>query len=595
MNVSLEWLKPKYLFALSLTQFFAWLIIVISLSGTYVGAAVSDPLAMINVLFPYFWIILITFVATCFLAFVKKDSPRWLHTVLLVQFGLFLFYTPFLLGSFSWSPDSLWHGGVASYMPSILEGAKYPLTQYAQSYPFSFLITYGAETAFNVDVVTYTLYVFPPVCIAAIATLSYLFISRITSGRTAFLSLLLALPALHYLEPHVSPFATGTVLLFASFLLLTYKGKAAIALNIIVITILVLTHPISPLFLGIYLSAVLIVAIIKKIRSLLTKKVVTYSIKPGVILVLLGFLVTFWAYWTMYEASPNYTGVQAPLTKLLSAQFLTNLFKSVEWTTSGQGFIYPEISQLSLLIYAAFMISVLSILALTIFKFIRHKSVLSIVSVNLAKLFRTKSIQGPFYLRLVLVLMAIGSAAMSYLLFSSSGERFLLGRGLIFFLIMGSVAICTFVNYNSYRKFRIQTAVIFVGVLFLVSTFPIVSYSKESYNTFTPNAEKGLIFLGSLDLSNKTVCMTSSQQLASFADLSVGLELIDFPPNLAVEKPDIIVLRINSYYFMAMRYNMSFTNNSYVQLLSYLENSVEYTEIYSDPEFLVYERSMLSP
>ena len=579
----------KILAVLAAAFFLAWLVLILNLRVIYVNISGLAPLGMVNLLFPYFWIILVGFITICFFTLKQRDSPRWLHVLLLAQLSLMLYYTPFLLGGFSWSPDSLWHGGVADYMPSILSGSKFSLTEYAQSYPLSFLITYGVESLFSLDVVMYTLYIFPPICIVLISTLAYFFASRTFNKRTAFLAMLLALPALHYIEPHVSPFAMGTVLLLASLVLLTYKGAKATVSSLLLIVAVTLTHPISPIFLGIYLSVALLVSLLSRVNSV---KLYTGSffanlflnIKPKVspirrkafrLTILLLFLCALWFYWTIYQASPNYVGVEAPVSNVLDLTFLTNLMHVFEWTASGQGFIYPQISQLSLFVYAIFLVSTITIFMVNLFNFLRRRG----------------RVEQSIPTLLTLTLTAIGSGVMSYLLFSSSGERFLLGRGLIFFLLMGSICIATYLTGTTIKKSNLKTAIAFIFVIFLVCTFPIISYSKEAYNTFTPSAESGLIFLSqNIDLSQKTLSMTGDQQLASYANLSKGLNLVGFPPNLS-QPPGIIVLRVNSYYLLAMRYDLSLTQNTYTELCANLTENQLYDKVYSNAKFEIYIRS----
>ena len=583
--------KPQTWALISLFLFFSWIFLVLTKGPDYKILVRTDPLAMINVLFPYFWVILAAFIAVCLVVFIQRGSPTWLHILLLAQISLMLYYTPFLLGGFSWSPDSLWHGGVASYMPSILSGSKFSLTEYGQSYPVSFLITYGVERLFSINVFTYTLYIFPPICTALISSLAYFFTSRILDKRTAFLSMLFALPTLHYIEIHVSPFATGTVLLLASLVLLTYKSAKALAFSLLIILAATLTHPISPIFLGIYLICVLIVNFLFGKNSMMLhsfgvslkcffkgKDLRTYYINSRIFIVPLMFLflVDFWLYWTIYEAAPNYIGVDVPVSKILDLSFLTNLINTVEWTTGGQGFIYPRISQLSLSIYGIFLVSIATIFLINLFKFLKNR----------------KNVEISVPIRLTLTLTAIASGVMSYLLFSSSGERFLLGRGLIFFLLMGSICIATYIVGTNVKRPKIKIAIAFVFILFLFFTFPIISYSKEAYNTFTPSADAGLKFLtNKIDLSHKTLSMTSDQQLASYVNLTKGLELIGFPPNLTYQKPDVVVLRINSYYLMSMRYDLSFTDNTYTKLRYNLTENQPYNHIYSNSEFDIYLRA----
>ncbi|NLB74958.1 MAG: hypothetical protein GX799_00625 [Crenarchaeota archaeon] len=542
----------------------------------YVTTVESNALAMIDVLFPYYWIIIGLFMTVCFFGFTLKERSRWLDIALLVQLAFMLFYTPFLMGGFSWSPDSLWHGGVGTYFPSVWEGLEYPLTQYCRSYPLSFLITFSAEQLLKVDIVTYTLYIFPPICIALISSLAYFFVSRIINKNTAFLTMLLALPALHYLEPHVSPFATGTVLLLISLILTTYKNAKAFALNMLVVLALVLTHPISPIFLGVYLFSVILVFLLTNVSFRLLKESLTsHTFKPTVrptLIILLVFLAIVWTLWTTYGAAPNYAGVEKSILNVVNLNFLKNLISSMQWTTEGQGFIYPEISQLGLFVYAIFLGGVL----LTLFS-------------SLFTLMSKRKIDHLTITRIELAIAAIFSAVMSYLLFSSSGERFLLGRGLIFLLIFGAACIATYfsgwiVNSTLKKKFPI-----YVLIFFLVCSFPVVAYSKESYNTFTPLAEEGLVYLTTeFDLSKHTLSMTSSQQLAAYADLSKDLKLVDFPPNMSRYEPDIVVLRLNSFYFISMRYDLSFTNNSYIELQEYLLENSEYIRVFNNSQFEIY-------
>ena len=214
------------------------------------------------------------------------------------------------------------------------------------------------------------------------------------------------------------------------------------------------------------------------------------------------------------------------------------------------------------------------------------------ISIEGLKGFFTRNFDALTYKRLILVLAAILYAIMSFLLFLSSGERFLLGRGLLYFVFMGSMVIATYFVVGSPRWRRAKSLFALGLVVFLVCTFPVISYSKESYNTFTPSADYGLRFLSSkIDLSQMSLSMTSMQQLASYADLSKGLTLRPFPPNMAISSPDVIALRINGYFLVSMRNDLSFTNNSYTRLDAYLQGSSDYNKVYSNSQFEIFVRS----
>jgi hypothetical protein len=561
-----ERLNNYFLALAAIAVLVVWVVFILFLRGLYAAQTLVDPLAMIDILFPYYWVILLFSVSLCIIALLRKNSPRWLHVLMLTNFALLLFYTPFLLGGFSWSPDAFWHGGIANYMPSIIAGAKYPLTDYAQNYPLSFLITYGALNVLQTNILTYNLYIFPVVFIFLFTALSYLFISRITDKTTAALALLIAFPALHYIEPHVSPFATGTIFVLGSLALLTYRGLKFYVLNAALMVLLVLVHPISPLFLIVYLFFIVIFG------SFNYKTGKLYKNSRKIAFSLLLLLSVSWFLWTYFEAASNYVGITAPFYRVISFEFLNSLSGSVQWTTGGQGFIFPLIGQLSLFVYAAVGLLIVLVCGPSILFF-----------------FLKKGFDYTLRIRLQLAFAALGSAAIGYLLFSSSGERFLLGRGLLFFLLFGSITIAAFATNT---KIKSKTLVPFLVpvVLFLAVTFPVVAYSKESYNTFTPQACEVLSFIGAkMDLTNKTISMGYDQQLASYVDLSKGFKLVGFPPDMEANKPDIIVLRLNYYYLLAMRYEFSFSNNSYTQIQTYLANCTDYNLVFSNPQSQVWE------
>ena len=99
--------RSEVIACVSSVVFFSWFFLAFSRMAEFQNLAGTDPLAMIDVLFPFFWIVLLAFVGVCFVAFVYASDNRLLHALLLSEFSLMLFFTPFLLSGFSWSPDSL--------------------------------------------------------------------------------------------------------------------------------------------------------------------------------------------------------------------------------------------------------------------------------------------------------------------------------------------------------------------------------------------------------------------------------------------------------------------------------------------------------
>ncbi|TRZ80615.1 hypothetical protein D4R86_04020 [bacterium] len=575
----LKW--PQVVALSSVVLFFFWFLLILYAAPQFQETVGTDSLAMINVLFPYYWIILLAFVVICFSTFFKAESPGWLYMLLIGQLSLMLYFTPFLLSGFSWSPDSLWHGGVARYLPEILSGSKIHFSQYAQSYPFSFLITYFANRIIGIDIISFTLYIYPLIASVLISVLAYFFAARVLSNKVGFLALLFTLPAWHYIEPHVSPFSAGTILVLISLILLTYKSLLALVLTIFAVLLLTITHPISPISLGAYIFAYIIIGFLLKItqgKNLISKGMNRFSsIHDSVSF--LWILTIAWLSWTVYHAMSSYPGLETAFLSIFNFGFLSRILNVSNFTVGGQGFIYPELHTLGLIIYGLFLL----IMLFPFFEYLIHGLGNKTAKPNL------------MYDKMALSFAAVINAVMGFFLFLSSSERFLLGRGLLYFLLFGSMVFATYFLNSGQFISKLRKIFALGLIIFLFCSFPVISYSKEAYNSFTPSAEAGLIFLSStVDLSKNSLSMGVDQQLAAYMDLSKDFISVPFPPNLTSESPDVIVLRINSYYVISMRYDLSFTNNSYTVLEENLAMNSDYNKIYSNSRFEIYVHSPLT-
>jgi len=560
---------------LSFFPFISWFLLVIFKSGTFQNTHGSDPLAAINVLYPFYWIILSFFILIfVYVIYRDCDSP-FLHVLLLCEISLVLFFTPFVLSGFSWSPDSLFHGGVASYMPQILNGANIPFSDYPQAYPLSYLLTYSLQNLFRLNIIQYTLYVYPALSSILISVLGYFFVAKVIGPKNAFLAMIVTLSALHYLEPHVSPFSTGTILILFALISLTMKSRIAKVLFVISVLALVLTHPISPLSLGVFLFYVLVVKFLStKLFGLSLDLGFFSKIASNISFTSVFLTMAVWFTWTLNYSYQAYGSVGYSIARILSLEFLNVVDEATQFTVGG--FIYPEIFQINLIVYAIFAIFSL-FFVLRSFKNILQKSTSTFTLLEF------------FFSSLALIY-----AAYSYLLYLGSGEHVILGRGLIFFVLMASLPISMFL-LNKSNNFRVKQMKLLFSVLLLTGlffSFPIVSYSKEAYNTYTPSQAAGLEFMAdNLNLSMGTVSLSADQQLASYVNLNDGLSLIKYPPDLDSIQPDYVVLRVNYYLARAMRYELDFENNTHTQLVTELSNNPDYTKIYSNGEFEVYAKS----
>ena len=548
----------------------AWFVFIRSIAGTFQVAHGSDALAMINILFPVFWLFLLGYLFLSFLTIYSRSENKYLHSLQLCGLALLLFLTPFLLSGFSWSPDSLFHGGVASYIPEIFSGEKIPLSNYAASYPASFIHTFLVEEITGLTIFQYTLLVYPPIAIVTFTLLAYCFISQVVDASKAFISLLVALPALHFIELHVSPFSIGTLLILTALMTLTSKSGKVRLLFFFSILALILTHPVSPLSLGIFLGSALLIQVVQRFYSHHrwhnAKNVVS-----NISWELMFFLVICWLIWTLNWATTQYPSINSALSRIFTLQFLRDLQLISEFTGKG-GFIYGGVQLLNLLIYGIF-----GILDLIVFLF------------SLLK-FRSNTEDPHLILSLFFSSSGLVFAVYGFSLYLGTGEHVLLGRGLLFFIFSSSITLTLQLFQQNQKRLKpLKQLALFTLLTFLFITFPVNSYSKEAYNTHTPTSEAGLHFIATtLDLSTHSISMAASRQLASYVDLTQGLLLAPYPPPLPQTTPDYIALRINSYFLISMRYDLNFHNNTFTQLRENLEVNSMYNKIYTNSLFDLY-------
>jgi hypothetical protein len=458
-------------------------------------------------------------------------------------------------------------------MPEILAGETLPLSGYAASYPLSFLDTFLVEEITGLNIFQYSLYVYPFISIVAFTFLAYIFVSRLLGSPKAFVSLLIALPALHFIEPHVSPFSTGTILILTSLITLTSESRKMRFLFFFSILAVVLIHPVSPLSLGIFLASALVIRFLER---LLSRRSTQYfkGLVSNISWELIFFLGIFWLIWTLNWAATKYASVNSAIAKIITLEFLQDIRLVTEFTGSG-GFIYGNIQLLSLLIYGIFGIFDLAVFLLNFLKLRSEKKDRDVV------------------LQLFFSFSSLVFAVYAYLLFLGTGEHVLLGRGLLFFILNSSIAFTIQIYQNNYKILKkLKTSMIFMLIVLLFVTFPINSYSKEAYNTHTPTSGAGLGFIGNnLDLSNSSISMAADRQLASYVDLNEGLMLSRYPPNITDIAPDYVALRVNSYFLISMRYDLSFQNNSFTQLRETLEANSTYNKIYTNSMFDIYAKN----
>lgn len=222
-----------------------------------------DPLAEINSLFPLYYIAIALTALLLISCLIWRVGNKWLHILLLMMFAVMLWLTPYLLTGFVRLGDSAWHTGVAMKIPQVLAGEPIPFSGYAWSFPGSYIYHYSFVSIVGIQPLTY-INLFPLFCLLLFVLLCYLLAAKLFSSKVALLSMLIAIPGLHYLQLHASPHTISALLMLTALLWLTQRGAAMKVVLIVamVIIAIIISHPTTPLLLSIFLAAALLTRII---------------------------------------------------------------------------------------------------------------------------------------------------------------------------------------------------------------------------------------------------------------------------------------------------------------------------------------------
>ena len=124
-------------------------------------------------------------------------------------------------------------------------------------------------------------------------------------------------------------------------------------------------------------------------------------------------------------------------------------------------------------------------------------------------------------------------------------------------------------------------------MLFFTLTYPAVAYSIDAYSSPPQSEEEGLKFVAAdVSLEGKTIVESFGTQLALYippTTKEVTLAGMGSPKL----KPDLAMFRSTGYYYLAMRFDLSFKNNNYTRTLASFE-SQKYLKVYASPTFIVY-------
>lgn len=539
----------------------ASIIYLVSLKSAYPlfqSTRLVDPLAALHSLFPLHWIAIGIMALSEALCFAFRIKSRGIHVLLLLLLAIMLWYTPYYLAEFTWEPDGPRNLGVALQIPQVLHGTMFPYASYGAGFPLSYILDYTLVNATGIDYL-FHLHLFPLICLCLFTLLCYVFASKLFSPLTAFVTVLLAILGMHYIIFIMGAHSIGVLLLLAALVLLWRQDTVSRVLLLLLIAAVVICHPISPLLLGIFLAAALVVNFSRRV----TKSQV-------VVAAMLLLCIVGWFIWPMLS--------QVSLTEWaaeLQGYIFPSDLKTAERFLLGEAFIYEPIHDTSRAIYALY-----ALLTMTAAGFILHRTRL-----------RQKGLRGFLSefggLTRAEVFMVI-SVPILALLTILLGERghVLIERGLTFAILAMSGLIASIVTrvYEPTKAFARKFIACGAAVilLFLAVAFPVVSYSIDAYTSFSISEEAGLKFLANYaPLDKKTLATTSAGQMTLYRPYIAPP--ISLRSQSSLEQGDVFAFRMTGYYYAAMRHDLSFEDNWFTRHLSVVSASGEFNSIYFNP------------
>jgi len=535
-----------------------------------------DPLAEANSLFPLYYVAIGLTAALCAACFFMRVNNKYLHMLLVWMFAMMLWFTPYYLAGFVRLPDGPWHVGVGLQISEVMQGATVTFSEYGWSFPGSFIYHRAFLTILGIEPTGYIALLFPFLCISVFVLLWYVLVAKLFDGRVAFLSVLIAIPGLHYIQSHPSPHTLAALLMLSALLLALTKGTAAKVLAIVAVVAIIISHPTTPLLLAIFLTAALLTNMVYSRRLRRTQVALA-----GILLLCFVGWYLWLSYYHVVPTGAVSEGelvheVEVPAGMGISQQYLT-----------GTAFVYAGIFNLNKAVYFFYAILAAAAVAYVAAKtFIRERRVGKWV----AKL-------GGIQPGQALMAMTVPPLIVLSVLLAETAPC-LLETGLTFAVLALSCVIASVIPFSGQYKGRTWGVIgvsVLTGLLFLTFSFPTIAYYIDAYSSFPESEERGLGFVAtSVPLDERTIATNSVNQLALYLDDPLNKTKLvalhqRIPPDLDESQPHVVVFRSTGYYYAAMRHDLSFEDNRYSEYSRFVDVN-EYDKVYSNPTFEVYSR-----
>ena len=530
-----------------------WLIIVRLSYPGFQDSRTDRPFAEIENLAPFFFILIGSFGLTASWILMKFRVSKKMMLAFLLLGGLMLWYTPYLIAGFVKQTDTLWHMGMATNIPEIMNGAGMPFSSYATSFPQPYVFAYGVFETLGIDSIILANYIFPLVFLTIFIVFVFTISSKFYSPRTSALATLISISLLYYVELHFSPHVIGTIFLFSAILLLL--NHQYIFGGLFGIVLLPMTHTVS---FGMFL--IFCVVYFVAYRDILEKQFVSRKSKQKLDMkkIMIGAaIIVFSIFLAMFTHISVY--VDLFFSKLISSNFagfvIDNLFDN------------PWFKQIASIIFLA----IFTVFAVIVISHIlnHYKTKKNIFKVML-------DVKPTSQILIAFPILALGfSIAIGAII----NRSVMIERGLTIFVILGILFILGFLFT---REKKIDSKVIAAGVLALFLLYPACSYTIDSYNSYSISERSGMEYLtANVSITDQSIYMSSPGQINSFI----------VPGDMVVIEKEIYEISNYIVYRLHAQYKSDLHNSNpspYTLLFEDIESNSTFQKIYHNPSFYIY-------
>jgi hypothetical protein len=525
------------IFALSTLLFSLW-IFCISSSWNYAQSLrSSDPLWLLKGVSPWLYMIIVGYILLFSIILYCDLKGKLLHLIFIFYVVLVTDATPYFLSTSCRFPDTFSVVQCSTSLPKVLSNSI--MLPYPKSFPVPYMLFYIVHSLADINLFLFSRFIFAPLVLVGIFTIWYLFAARFFDPKVAFISAIIAIPS-QMIEVSITPNSLGVILVLISLFLCTLK-KWNFRLSFLIITLaLVLSHAIHPVVLMIFLLFFYFYT------NLLKSNILDVDITK------ICALFVLWLTWMLSGSCFMGTGIIKTVSNILTME--NKNLNHVSTYTTGSGnliAIFSWIQSLTMYKYILYGLVVLILIILNIY----------IMNFNPFKISKINPLKAPNFIKkysfLILAVILLFTT-LSILLFGGPDTENLISRTLNYSMLCISLHIgYSFNSLNTQFKFSPKVIMIFfiVFLLLIFITYPLYSYSKDSYINFPLSQEVGFNFFENY-VSENTSDIKKNYDILAYSKSDYFYQLMH-GTNSEIISMERSVIYNNGWYFLRFSKSVS--------------------------------------